>query len=289
MEYVDGVTLREAISQSMISPERALQIVPELCEALKIAHLQGIVHRDIKPENILLAKDGEAKIADFGIAKLLHQSSGLEFNGGTRRYMAPEQLFGDPDVDHRADIYSMGAVLYELLTGNVPSEDYIPPSKTAEVDRRIDQVVQKTLERKPEYRYQDVREIAEEIERVREDEIPRDSRLAGMNQGVDWASRAKIFGYPVIRIATGVDAKTGRKRIAKGWIAMGDVAIGGLAIGGASFGVIGIGGAGAGLIGIGGAGLGLLLGAGGVATGMVANGGRPCPGWDGSWRHRNRW
>ena len=130
MEYVDGVTLREAISLSMISPERALQIVPELCEALKIAHLQGIVHRDIKPENILLAKDGEAKIADFGIAKLLHQSSGLEFNGGTRRYMAPEQLFGDPDVDHRADIYSMGAVLYELLTGNVPSEDYIPPSKT---------------------------------------------------------------------------------------------------------------------------------------------------------------
>lgn len=275
MEYVDGVTLRDAISESRISPERALQIVPELCDALKIAHQQGIVHRDIKPENILLTKDGEAKIADFGIAKLLHRSGDTEFNAGTKRYMAPEQLFGNPDVDHRADIYSLGVVLYELLTGTVPSEDYIPPSKTTEVDRRIDLVVQKTLERRPEYRYQDVREIAEEIERVREDEIPQDlRRIAGMmNLGVDWSSRARIFGHPVIHVATGIDSKTGKKRIAKGWIAVGDIAIGGLALGGVGCGVIGVGGLGAGLVGIGGLGLGALLGTGGGAVGLVANGG----------------
>ncbi len=275
MEHVDGITLRDAISQQAISPEQAVEIVPELCEALKAAHRQGIVHRDIKPENVLLTRDGVAKIADFGIAKLLNSAIETDFNAGTRRYMAPEQLFGGTDIDHRADIYSLGVVLYELLTGQVPAEDYVPPSRAAEIDKRLDLVVRKTLQKRPELRYQDVREIAEELEQMRkDDEMPaRQKILVQANQGIQWKSRARIFGLPVIHIATGFDPKTRKKRIAKGWFAVGDVAIGGFAIGGLGVGLIGIGGAGMGLVGIGGAGIGLLLGVGGGATGLIANGG----------------
>ena len=272
MEYVDGVTLREAIRSGQLSPEQSLNLVPVLCDALKTAHQQGIVHRDIKPENILLTSAGVAKIADFGIAKLLDGDA--SFNAGTRRYMAPEQVHGE-GVDHRADIYSLGVVLYELLTGKTPEDEFVPPSEAASVDRRIDRVVKKTLERKPEYRYQDVREIAEELERLREDDIPYLTRnqLAALGRQIDWASKAEVFGMPVIHVAFGIDPDTGKKRIAKGWIAIGDVAIGGLALGGIALGIIGIGGMGVGAVAMGGMALGLLLGAGGMATGAVANGG----------------
>ena len=274
MEHVDGITLRDAISQGAMSPENALEIVPELCEALKAAHSQGIVHRDIKPENILLTRDGLAKIADFGIAKLLDSNSDSEFNAGTRRYMAPEQLFGASNIDHRADIYSLGVVLYELLTGKVPGENYVPPSKTTQIDQRLDMVVRKTLEKRPELRYQDVREIAEELQQLQDDNISYIvKQFARANQGIEWKSRASIFGISVIHIATGFDPKTAKKRIAKGWFAFGDIAVGGVAMGGAAFGVIGVGGLGVGLVGLGGAGIGLLLGCGGLATGLVANGG----------------
>ena len=275
MEHGEGITLRDAISQNAISPEHALELVPELCDALKAAHRQGIVHRDIKPENILLSRDGFAKIADFGIAKLLSNAGESEFNAGTRRYMAPEQIFGNSDIDHRADIYSLGVVFYELLTGKVPGENFVPPSETAEIDQRLDLVIRKTLERRPELRYQDVREIAEELEKLRSDEYPNTvfKQILLANQGVEWKSRARIFGVPVIHIATGMDLKTGRRRIAKGWFAFGDIAFGGFAVGGIGVGLIGMGGMGVGLIGIGGAGIGLLLGIGGLATGLVATGG----------------
>ena len=276
MEYVDGVTLRDAIVSGRVTSEQSLGIVPDLCDALKTAHQQGIVHRDIKPENILLTKDGVAKIADFGIAKLLGANNQDSFNAGTRRYMAPEQLDGNEDVDHRADIYSLGVVFYELLTGQTPGSDFVPPSESAAIDQRIDLVVKKTLERRPEYRYQDVREIAEELERLRSKEQSAPSRaqlLAAMNPGVDWRTKATIFGYPVIHMASGIDPKTGRKRIAKGWIAIGDIAIGAIAVGGVGIGVVGIGGCGIGLIAFGGAAIAVLLGMGGLATGLFADGG----------------
>ena len=276
MEYVDGVTLRDAIVSGRVTSEQSLGIVPDLCDALKTAHQQGIVHRDIKPENILLTKDGVAKIADFGIAKLLGANNQDSFNAGTRRYMAPEQLDGNEDVDHRADIYSLGVVFYELLTGQTPGSDFVPPSESAAIDQRIDRVVKKTLERRPEYRYQDVREIAEELERLRSKEQSLPSRaqlLAAMNPGVDWRTKATVFGYPVIHMASGIDPKTGKKRIAKGWIAIGDIAIGAIAVGGVGIGVVGIGGCGIGLIAFGGAAIAVLLGMGGLATGLFADGG----------------
>ena len=281
MEYVDGVSLREAISTGKVSPQQALEIIPDLCEALRTAHQQSIVHRDIKPENILLTQDGTVKIADFGIAKLLDRNIEDDFNAGTRRYMAPEQLRGEETVDHRADIYSLGVVFYELLTGQIPGESFVPPSRAARVDRRIDEVVKKTLERRPELRYQDVREIAEELEQLRVKDLPPElvqlanyAKIAGrLHSGIEWSSRARVFGYPVIHIASGFNPETGKKRIARGLVAIGDVAIGGLAMGGVGMGVIGMGGCGLGLVGIGGLGVGLLQGVGGLGVGAVANGG----------------
>jgi len=125
MEFVDGLNLRQLERSGKLLPREALQIVPQICEALQFAHDEGIVHRDIKPENILLDKRGRVKIADFGIAKILGREAelGLTETGGTigtPQYMAPEQAEKPETVDHRADIFSLGVVFYEMLTGELP-------------------------------------------------------------------------------------------------------------------------------------------------------------------------
>jgi serine/threonine protein kinase len=141
MEYVDGVNLRALIRDHKLDPEAALRIVPQICEALQFAHDEGIVHRDIKPENILVDKKGRVKIADFGLAKLLGRSvDDLSLTGtgqlmGTLGYMAPEQLQQAHKVDHRADIYSLGVVFYEMLTGQLPIGRFEAPSKKVQVGR----------------------------------------------------------------------------------------------------------------------------------------------------------
>jgi predicted Ser/Thr protein kinase len=173
MEYVDGVNLRQAIQSGGMSPKEALAIVPQICDALQFAHDEGIVHRDIKPENILVDQRGRVKIADFGLAKLLGHAPGDDsLTGsqqvmGTFRYMAPEQLDGAKNVDHRADIYSLGVVFYELLTGELPIGRFALPSKKVEIDVRLDEVVLRTLEKEPERRYQRVSEVKTEVEAIR--------------------------------------------------------------------------------------------------------------------------
>ena len=120
MEFVDGANLREVMRTGRLTPPEALAIVPQICSALQYAHDQGVVHRDIKPENILLDQRGRVRIADFGLAKLRQDPDNagqtLTLSGsvlGTVHYMAPEQVEGCKDVDHRADIYSLGVVFYE--------------------------------------------------------------------------------------------------------------------------------------------------------------------------------
>ncbi|HEY1049921.1 MAG TPA: serine/threonine-protein kinase [Prosthecobacter sp.] len=171
MEYVDGVNLRQAMRGSHLSPEQALAIVPPICEALQYAHEHGIVHRDIKPENLLMDKSGRVKIADFGIAKMLGQqesaaddgktASGTRSTvlGGTPQYMAPEQGSAGSRADHRVDIYSLGVVLYELLTGELPSEKLAMSAPGAMTDARLDEVVRRALQQDPGQRYQTVKEL----------------------------------------------------------------------------------------------------------------------------------
>jgi len=172
MEYVDGLNLRQAIKAGTLTAQDALSIVPKICEALQFAHEEGVVHRDIKPENILIDKRGHLKIADFGLAKILDQAPddfALTHTNqvlGTPKYMAPEQLEGTHGVDHRADIYSLGVVFYELLTGELPIGRFPLPSQKTSLDRRLDEVVLRALEKDPELRYQAADEFKTNVESV---------------------------------------------------------------------------------------------------------------------------
>lgn len=172
MEFVDGANLRQMIASKQMSPEEALAIVPKICEALQFAHDEGILHRDIKPENILIDKKGRVKIADFGLAKLIgadeldHGLTNTGMSMGTPRYMAPEQFENTKAVDHRADIYSLGVVFYEMLTGEIPMGRFAPPSQKVHVDVRLDEVVLKSLEKEPALRYQHVSEVKTDVESI---------------------------------------------------------------------------------------------------------------------------
>jgi len=288
MEYVDGTNLREVIRSKKLSPKEALTIVPRICEALQFAHDEGIVHRDIKPENILIDKKGRVKMADFGLAKLLrkapqeYQLTGPQTVMGTPHYMAPEQLERPLEVDHRADIYSLGVVLYEMLTGELPLGRFAPPSAKVQIDVRLDEVVLRTLENKPERRYQHASDLKSEIETICG---PFDKLSPAVQRmfGFEYKSKTTWFGLPLVHIASGVDPATGKRRTAKGIIAMGDrakgiIAMGGIAtgvfaFGGLAFGVIPCGGCAVGLLSIGGFALGLVGAYGGAAIAPVALGG----------------
>jgi Protein kinase domain len=164
---VEGVSLRSLLVERRLPPREALAIVPQLCDALEYAHDAGIVHRDIKPENILIDRAGRVKIADFGIAKLVREPeralTRTNVAIGTPAYMAPEQFNSAHDVDHRADIYSMGVVFYEMLTGEVPRGRFAPPSKKAQVHRGLDEIVMKALEERPDERYQSAGHVKRDV------------------------------------------------------------------------------------------------------------------------------
>jgi len=180
MEFVDGMNLRQLLQSGRIEAREALAIVPQICDALQYAHDAGIVHRDIKPENILLDRRGHVKVADFGLAKLVgHAESNPDETPagvammseagkviGTPQYMAPEQTDHPASVDHRADIYSLGVVFYQMLTGELPKGDFTPPSKKVVLDVRLDEVVLRALEKRPELRYQQVSDVKTMVESI---------------------------------------------------------------------------------------------------------------------------
>lgn len=209
MEFVDGVNLRQAMNAGRFTPKEALAIVPPVCEALQYAHENGVVHRDIKPENLLLDKNGRVKIADFGVARIVGQPAAAPAAEtvaplGTPRYMAPEQNEDPAHADHRVDIYAMGVVLYELLTGETPKESVIPPSKRVEVDVRIDEIVLRALEAKPAMRYPTALDFRTEIEActtvvtppaVRQ--LPAEARFSRLAiWGAIWAAVFFVFALP---------------------------------------------------------------------------------------------
>ena len=189
MEFVDGVNLRQLLANSRVSTREALAIVPQICDALQFAHDQGIVHRDIKPENILMDRRGRVKVADFGLAKIIGSEAtspfGVPPSGGSDRlkpelqtltdagkvmgtpqYMSPEQIQAPGEVDHRADIYALGVVFYQMLTGELPGKKIAPPSQKVHIDVRLDEIVLRALEKKPELRYQQVSEVKTLVETI---------------------------------------------------------------------------------------------------------------------------
>jgi predicted Ser/Thr protein kinase len=292
MEFVDGVNLRQAMRASRFTPEQALQVIPKICDALQFAHGEGVLHRDIKPENILLSASGQVKIADFGIAKILGDEAGesawLTGSGvqlGTAPYMAPEQIEKPATVDHRADIYSLGVVFYEMLTGELPLGRFGAPSEKSgsAVSSHLDDVILRALEKERERRQQSAGEFKTELEGTGNPQTAQ--RPLGQNWGpfVEYRSRRTVFGLPLLHVVCGPDPVTGKRREARGFFAFGDrargvfafggIATGWVACGGLAIGGITCGGLGIGLISFGGLALGAVLAIGGMALGALAAGG----------------
>ena len=224
MEFVDGVNLRQAMKVGRFTPAQALAVVPKICEALQFAHNEGVLHRDIKPENILLNSKGRVKIADFGIAKLVGADMaafGVPPSGGldrlkpglqtapanltetgkalgTPQYMAPEQIEHPQDVDQRADIYSLGVVFYEMLTGELPLGRFAPPSEKSTVDPRVDEVVLRALEKERERRTQTAGEVRTQVETIAA--MPElgssrrgEARSASARPNAEWGKRMPLL------------------------------------------------------------------------------------------------
>jgi tRNA A-37 threonylcarbamoyl transferase component Bud32 len=227
MEFIDGVNLRQLLQTKRLTPKEALSIVPPICEALQCAHDHGIVHRDIKPENLLIDKAGVVKLADFGIAKMYssplapreENSADADMNApgaaetdlsrespqftsrsqmatmGTPDYAAPEQASGT--ADHRADIYSLGVVLYEMLTGERPTAKLEAPSKRVQVDIRIDEIVLRALEKSPELRFATAAEFCTQVEAAVEKntspETVRRTSEASVDFGAPWGGDVKAL------------------------------------------------------------------------------------------------
>jgi predicted Ser/Thr protein kinase len=237
MEFVDGVNLRQAMQAGGLSAREALVIVPKLCDALHYAHEHGVLHRDIKPENILIDTEGRVKIVDFGLAKLRDESalpftltqSGAKL--GTLAYMAPEQIEKPAEVDHRADIYSLGVVFYEMLTGELPLGRFPSPSEASGSDPRLDSVVLKTLEKNKEKRFQQAGDLRSGIENASTAPMPATAAANWNELNYEYRSRSQIGGWPLVHIVFGKDAQTNHMKKARGIIALGNHATGVLALG----------------------------------------------------------
>jgi len=180
MEHVEGQDLAHEMAEGALPAEKALTVACSVCAALEYAHALGIVHRDIKPANVLLRSDGVVKVVDFGLSclaaatpddtsRLTEAGSGL----GTPVYMAPEQRAGKP-VDGRADIYSLGVMLYEMPTGELPRGTWSPPSQRARCRRRFDAVIARALEQEPANRIASAAEFRRHLQ----------SELDGGNSGM---------------------------------------------------------------------------------------------------------
>jgi len=195
MEFIEGMTLRQKAQSNAINLKSAIEIGIQIAEGLASAHEKGIVHRDIKPENIMVRKDGIAQIMDFGLAKLRGVSR-LTKEGstvGTAGYMSPEQVQG-LDADHRSDIFSLGALLYELFTGKLPFKgvhetaimyevvnvDAAPPSSLVpEIEPELDRIVLECLQKEPDERCQSAKEVSRDLKRYkRESGRQRVSRIS---------------------------------------------------------------------------------------------------------------
>lgn len=176
MEFVEGRDLHQIIRSGHLDYGAALPMISQICDALEYAHDRGYVHRDIKPSNIYVSRAGDVKVGDFGLAKLAgtgdqtpEEAGPLTLTGyvvGTPDYLAPERCMGDDAVDRRDDIYSLGVVFYEMLTGELPKGVFQLPSVKVGVNARLDEVVLKAMQSEREFRYQRASEFKKALDEI---------------------------------------------------------------------------------------------------------------------------
>ncbi|MBT8037562.1 MAG: protein kinase [Verrucomicrobiae bacterium] len=176
IEMVHGKSLYHSAYEKIIDPMEAARIVIEICNGLAHAHKHGILHRDIKPANILLDPSASPKIGDFGLARAVgdHESDSAF---GTPGYTAPEVVHDPSAVDESTDVYSVGAILYQLLTSKLPDENYIPAATLVHCDFRFDQIIKKAMNPSPSMRYRDAQEMADAINKIVNSHSPARSTL----------------------------------------------------------------------------------------------------------------
>jgi serine/threonine protein kinase len=190
MEYVDGQSLQTLLKRGHFSESNALLVIRHAVRALAVAHAGGIVHRDIKPDNLMLTVKGELKLVDLGIAKRVNEDQGLTQTGqavGTPLYISPEQIRGVKDIDARADIYSLGATFYQLVTGHAPykgtsgavvmtmhlTHPLPDPRKYAPgLSEGVCRVLRKMMAKEREERYPDVYALDRDLYRLQIGELP---------------------------------------------------------------------------------------------------------------------
>lgn len=206
-EYIDGLNLRDLLSAGKPSVERAVQLLIPIAHALHFAHEQGIVHRDVKPANIMLSSDGKPYIADFGIAKRISADATISTEGrimGTARYMSPEQASGrTQETDQRSDIYALGVILFEMLTGDVPFRGNVravlhnkvfdeapsPRSLDSSIPKDLETLCMRCLDREPSRRFDNAALLAAELERFANDEPIQARPVSRLERGWRWCRR----------------------------------------------------------------------------------------------------
>jgi len=185
MEYVPGSSLHDASRGAALDPAEVMRLVKQISSGLAHAHDHGILHRDIKPANILLDQHAQPKIGDFGLARPVDlKVQDGEIIYGTPGYTAPEVLVPPHHADQRADIFSLGVMLHELLTGKLPEADLRTPSAICHCDARLDAVVRKATQPRPELRYQSASHIADDLEKIENSSGPRLLQTAAPSPGL---------------------------------------------------------------------------------------------------------
>ncbi len=211
LEFCNGGSLAEKIQQNPLTAKKAAEIVAEVAEGMAHAHENGILHRDLKPANILLTSTGQPKITDFGLAKRVSEESGQTRTGavmGTPSFMAPEQALGDTKyVTEKADIYSLGAILYDCLTGRPPfkganvmetldqvrNREPVPPSQlNPSIPADLETICLKCLQKEPYKRYANANELAADLTRYLDGKPIKARRVGAIEKSWKWIKRNKL-------------------------------------------------------------------------------------------------